>query len=381
MIFKQKTIILILILISYSGFLKAQSSYAIKTVDTLSSPYFWGRGYAKNGIGKAAHFIAEEMIKIGLQPLSENFFQSFYISTNTFEKSVYLKINGRLLKVGKDFIVKASSPALKGKFKLNKIDEKNYKDPKNKISITKTNKLTWSPASQLDSIVQIYLKDTSNMDLTKAKINLKQEFKKDFEVKNVCGFITGTVYPDSFLVLTAHYDHLGGLGKHTYFPGANDNASGTALLLELAGYYVLHPPKYSVAFLAFGAEEIGLKGSKYFVEHPLISLEKIKFLLNLDLMGNGKEGITVVNASGHPNQFQSLVAWNKTKGRFKDIKFRENAANSDHYPFTQKGVPAFFIYTLGGNPAYHDIYDISKTLTLKYFPDLELMIQDFFNTF
>ncbi|HTO14584.1 MAG TPA: M28 family peptidase [Edaphocola sp.] len=381
MIFNIKYTFLCVFLICLSFISNAQSQYAKKLVDTLSAPTFWGRGYAKNGMDKAARFISNEMKQIGLQPLSESYLQNFNVATNIFEKKLSLKIDGKKLKPGKDYIIKANSPSLKGKFKLIQNEADNFSDVNNQLIIKKTNKLVWSPSGTLDSTVFIYLKDTTQNQLGKAVINISQEFNPSFTANNVCGYVPGTLHPDSFLVLTAHFDHLGGLGKDVYFPGANDNASGTALLLDIAKYYAKHPQKYSLVFIAFAAEEIGLKGSNYFVQNPLINLNKIKFLLNLDLMGNGEDGITIVNAAAHKDQYNQLVEWNNTKGRFKEIKFRENAPNSDHYPFTQVNVPAFFIYTLGGNQAYHDIYDIPATLPLNYFSDLEAMIKDFFQSF
>ena len=118
MIFNIKHAFLSLLLIGISSISNAQSPYAKKIVDTLSSNQFWGRGYAKNGMNKAAQFISAEMKQIGLQPLSDSYLQAFNISTNIFEKKLSLKINGKKLQPGKDYIIKANSPSLKGKFKL-----------------------------------------------------------------------------------------------------------------------------------------------------------------------------------------------------------------------------------------------------------------------
>ena len=190
--------------------------------------------------------------------------------------------------------------------------------------------------------------------------------------------MVGTQFPDSFLVLTAHYDHLGGMGSEVYFPGANDNASGIALLLSMAKYYHENPAPFTVVFIAFAAEEIGLKGSEHFVQHPLFPLKNIKFLVNLDLMGNGDEGITIVNATEFPQQFQMLLELNKADNWFSAINSRGKAANSDHYHFSENGVPAFFIYTLGGTKAYHDVYDVPEGIKMNHFDGLEAMLVAFF---
>jgi aminopeptidase YwaD len=197
------------------------------------------------------------------------------------------------------------------------------------------------------------------------------------EAQNVIGYIEGTEHPDSFIVFTAHYDHLGRMGADTYFPGANDNASGTSMLLQMAAYYSLNPPKYSIAFICFAGEEAGLLGSSYYVENPVFPLEQIRFVINMDIFGTGDEGITVVNAKDHPNEFATLNRINASKSYLTKIKSRGQTQNSDHYPFSTKGVPAVFIYTMGGIKAYHDIFDKSETLSLDAYESLFRLLRDF----
>jgi Zn-dependent M28 family amino/carboxypeptidase len=172
------------------------------------------------------------------------------------------------------------------------------------------------------------------------------------------------------VVFSAHYDHLGSLGKDAIFYGANDNASGISMLLEMAAYYQQNPPPFTVVFMAFGGEEIGLLGSKYFVENPLFDLEKIKLLINLDLVGTGNEGLGVVNATIFPQQYAIFATINTKNNYFPKIIKRGKAANSDHYFFTEKNVPSFFIYAMGGIQAYHDTDDKAETLPLTKYSEL-----------
>ena len=192
---------------------------------------------------------------------------------------------------------------------------------------------------------------------------------------NLIGYIPGT--SEKIIVVSAHYDHLGGMGKDTYFPGANDNASGVSQLLSLAKYFAAHPHRYSMVFIGFSGEEAGILGSKYFSEHPLIPLSNIRFLVNLDLNGTGDEGMMVVNATIHPKEFNLLQQLNNLHHYFVKIGSRGKAANSDHYWFTQLGVPAFYMYTLGGIKAYHDVFDISKTLPLNKYNSLFKLLVGF----
>lgn len=197
-------------------------------------------------------------------------------------------------------------------------------------------------------------------------------FVPEIKSSNVTGYIWGKAVTDTFIVFTAHYDHLGMLGRYVIFPGANDNASGTAMLLTLAKYFSRpeNQPNYSIAFIAFAGEEAGLLGSMHYVRNPIIPLKKIKFLVNLDILGTGDEGITVVNATKHPQEFGLLEQLNRENGWLPLVKSRGPAANSDHYPFSEAGVKSFFIYTMGGIKAYHDIYDRPETLPLNKFGDL-----------
>src|SRR5690606_16436195 len=133
--------------------------------------------------------------------------------------------------------------------------------------------------------------------------HVEQNLEKDFKAYNVAGMVEGIV-KDTFVLVTAHYDHLGMMGKETYFKGANDNASGTVLMMDLAAHMVREKPKYSTDFVAYGIEEIGLMGSWKFVKDKYVPLNQIKEVLNIDLMGGGSEGVTVVNAGANPHLFE-----------------------------------------------------------------------------
>lgn len=359
----------------------AQSAYARKMVDTLSSPSFWGRGYTKDGMLKAAHFIAEEMKAMGLQPLeAQGYLQPFPMSINTFPGNMQLSINGHSLQAGRDFLVGPRSKGVKGNFRMDiTVEAGVFINREQKVMLVVEPKLVWTPSQEVEDFTQIMVKDSLGTQPINISVDIEQQFLASFTANNVIGMLRGKEQPDSFIVITAHYDHLGGMGRDVYFPGANDNASGVALMLQLARHFTHKPAKYSIIFIAFAAEEAGLLGSKHFAAHPSIPLNKIKFLLNLDLMGNGEEGITVVNAPDHPQAFDQLVQWNKQHKAFSEIQSRNNAANSDHYPFTEKGVPAFFIYTKGGSQAYHDIFDRAEQLPLLRFNELESMLKAFIN--
>ena len=122
-------------------------------------------------------------------------------------------------------------------------------------------------------------------------------------------------------------------------------------------------------------------GSKYFTEHPLVPLKNIRFLLNLDMEGTGVDGITVVNATEFPKEFKWMQDINNKQHYLAAVNPRGKAANSDHYLFTEKGVPAFFFYTLGGIKAYHDVFDRPETLPLNKVNDIQQFIEAFVGRF
>jgi len=402
-------------------------AYARKVVDTMASESMHGRGYINNGDSIAANYIKSEFKKLGLRPIGKDHYQNFSFPINTFPEvdTFYFALSDKSGKSfvfkgipGKNFLISASSPGATNYFpievfdstnavsersfrKFSKrvskngfilVDDRNVVD-KNKIAffervkknelktagiIQLQKKLTWEESQTVSDHIKIEVQaDSLNFNNYKkaegkAFISFKNKLLPEHVSQNVIGYVQGSVYPDSFIVFSAHYDHLGQMGKNAYFPGANDNASGCAMLLNLARYYSVaeNKPKCSIAFISFGGEEAGLVGSKYYTEHPLFPLKNIKFLLNMDIMGTGEDGITVVNGTIFKNEFDVLKEINSKNNLIKEVKIRGKAANSDHYFFSEKGVKAFFIYALGGIKAYHDIYDRAETLPLNEFENM-----------
>ena len=371
-----KNLIVLVFLLSFFNANAQDSQYARGVVDTLTSATFWGRGYTNNGMRKAAQYLSEQFASTGILPLNgPSYFQTFSYPVNTFPGKMEVAINGTQLQPGTQFIVGTESAGFKGEVMLEKKDSTHFINLKKKIIVEVKDKLTWSVSNVATDYTSIEVdKKAMPGEPSTIKLDVENKFISSFKVANVTGYIMGTSHPDSFVVFTAHYDHLGGMGAETYFPGANDNASGISLLLGLAKHYANNPPAYSVVFICFAGEEAGLLGSKYFTEHSLIPLKKIKFLTNVDLVGTGVEGITVVNATEFAKEFEWLNQINREQNLLVKINARGKAANSDHYWFTEKGVPAFFMYTLGGIKAYHDVFDRSTTLPLNEYNDLFKLI-------
>ncbi len=396
------------------------SLFAHRIIDTLTSKTFLGRGYTHDGNNKAARYIANMFFENKLESYQGGYYQPFAFDLNSFSGLMQFSIDGKMLDAGKDYIISGESKGLKGKYRLVKIESiasKNSLGDWSYHSVSKKDLLVIDDSTLVGGGVKSLLKIIEEkkcfgaagyIELNSVKLTMDVSetaspffhlivLKKSFPVtkseaviniqnkiihvmtQNIIGYVKGKRMPDSFIVLTAHYDHLGEMGNSVYFPGANDNASGTSMLLTLCRYYAQkqNQPDYTIVFIAFSGEEAGLIGSQFFAQYPLINLNKIKFLINMDIVGTGEEGIKVVNATEFPNQFSLLQNLNDENHLLKSVQSRGKAANSDHYPFYLKGVPDFFIYTLGGISAYHDVYDRAETLPLTKFNDLEILLKKF----
>lgn len=391
-----------------------------RITQTLCSPQFHGRGYVNRGDSIAAEFIASEFRKIGLKPLKGFYFQSFPLDVNTFPGAMSVQLNGSELKPGIDYLVDPGSAGGNYDLRPKRISISTALDPdalnreiKGIISeayhnavlfdfrnfgtdtlkhvaglpqaiagilpvIEVTNKkFTWSVEATQLAFPLIQISEAAFVENATLSIHIDSKLIKGYSSRNVFGYLPAQKKTKSTLIFSAHYDHLGRMGTDTYFPGGNDNASGTAMLISMAKYFKEHPTDHNILFIAFAGEEAGLIGSKYFVEHPKVKLKKIEFLVNLDIMGSGEDGITVVNATLFKEQFDLLQSINNEEQLLTAIKSRGPAANSDHYWFTEKGVPAFFIYTMGPNKNYHDVFDTYENLSFVEYQDITTLLVEF----
>jgi aminopeptidase YwaD len=261
------------------------------------------------------------------------------------------------------------------------ISAKKYQtDPAKTLVIQLSNeKLTWSSSLTVSHKCLITLKNNvvDRSQPMHFDISIQNKFHQHYTSRNVLGMIEGSAKKDSFIVFTAHYDHLGMMGNTAMFPGANDNASGIAMMLNLAKYFSGHPQRYSLLFIAFSGEETGLIGSNYYVKNPVYPLETIRFLINIDLMGNGAEGVMAVNGTIFPKELHVLKDINEREKYLPIVKVRGKARNSDHYWFSEAGVPCFFFYLMGPYPFYHDVNDKASAVPFSNFSNAFLLFRDF----
>ncbi len=393
----------------------------LRHIDQLSAPSMHGRGYYQQGDLKAAVYLRQQLQDMGLAPLpgDTGYFQTYSFPVNKFEGKISLKINGKTLIPGQDYLVDAAAEGgrwktrnpksysaasvrdtqgwaqLSARFHPGEVHVIRDLDtpvhylgwslrsapgqfPRGLYILPRSKKMIWLARMDQQPTNLVYVQDSALPEtIDRLEASIESQWVPDYSSQNVMAYVPGTVYPDSFIVFTAHYDHLGRMGHQTLFAGAHDNASGTALCLSLAEQIARRPAPYSVAFLFFSGEELGLLGSAYFCDHPRLPLENIRMVVNLDMTADAENGITVVNGLEEKQAFALLDSLNTVNRRLPAIRAREQTRNSDHYSFARKSVPAVFIYAQGNNPHYHSVFDLPDQVRLNRIHDLGDLLVDF----
>lgn len=210
---------------------------------------------------------------------------------------------------------------------------------------------------------------------------LKNRSKNPSE--NVIGFIEGTEKPNEILVISSHYDHLGIKNGKIYY-GADDDASGTTAVLEIAEAFAKakkagHGPKRSILFINFTGEEKGLLGSKYYTENATYPLENFVAGLNIDMVGRiGKEHpgdenyVYVIGADRLSSELHTINETANSTYTKMELDYTYNAENdknrfyfrSDHYNFAKHNIPIIFYFN-GVHADYHKHTDTADKINLE----------------
>ena len=390
----------------------------------LASDKLEGRRTGTPGEKLAYEYISNRFKKIGLIPKGDNnsFIQSFEINEGKqVLPTTYLTINGNDLVLEKDFfpfifsgegsIDAFASPALLEKnvpwfFDIKETIEKNKANPHFNLEEAVKDKAV-EFANKGASGVIVYNTGSTDDELQfegKEKIDalkipvlfIKKEAAKkylsdnasDLEIKckiaigdkkreghNVAGYIDNNA--TKTIIIGAHYDHLGygedhnslWTGTAAIHNGADDNASGTAAVIEIARMLKNSKLKNNnYLFICFSGEELGLYGSKYFTEHPTIDLSSVNYMINSDMVGRLNDSTHTITVGGYgTSPAWSSVLDKKTKAF--DIKFDSSGIGpSDHTSFYLKNIPVLFFFT-GTHKDYHkptdDIEKINFTGELQ----------------
>ena len=207
--------------------------------------------------------------------------------------------------------------------------------------------------------------------------------KKAYAGSNIWGVVKGRVYPDTFLVISAHYDHVG-MRKGEIYNGADDNASGVGALLELARHFAKAPTPYSLIFIAFDAEELGLKGARHFVDSLPVPWESIKLNINMDMVGrNDNLEIFICGTAHYPQLLPALQPLAEQQEEIQvsfghdqpGEKYTDDWTNaSDHGCFHEAGIP-FLYFGVEDHEDYHQpTDDAGRIMPLFYQSVVELVL-------
>ena len=224
---------------------------------------------------------------------------------------------------------------------------------------------TGKTLSELQSAVDQGLDVQGPLEGQKAALFVQQDTQANpVEAINVIAYLEGHE-PDEWVLIGGHYDHLGGyVGEgDTIYNGADDNASGTAGVLELAQAFASLPkPQRSLVFVGFSGEEKGLLGSTQAVKNGTLDASKIRFMLNLDMIGRSDTGTIELLGDGFASEIGPLVeAAAEQAGLPYTLGGDQYSGNSDHHPFYRASVPFMFFFT-GLHEDYHQLSDHADKL-------------------
>ena len=386
-------------------------------IQYLSDDKLEGRRTGTAGEKLAMQYISEQFRVIGLEPKgSSGFFQPFEVNDGKLmSPETFVSINGDSLEVGKDFFVFPFSPKVSIDalpaisvqesdmpwfIDLKDVLEENKDNPHFDLSAyIKTNsnkakgkdasavilyntseiddKLVFDPKDRSEklAIPVVYIsRDAAKKYLSDKEATVSLKLTTDIGEKkrtgsNVIGFINNNAA--TTVVFGAHFDHLGygedgnsmiRTGEKNIHNGADDNASGTAALIEIARILKLSDFKArNYLFIAFSGEELGLYGSKYFTENPTVSLSSIAYMINMDMVGrlNDSSKTLTIGGFGTSPQWatalenvESEISGNKSQVALKIRKDSSGTGPSDHTSFYRKDIPVLFYFT-GLHSDYH----------------------------
>lgn len=195
---------------------------------------------------------------------------------------------------------------------------------------------------------------------------------EDHTSRNVIAYVRGTETPQRWIIIGAHYDGQGeggfismdGDNGKKIHNSADDNASGVAGLLELAHYFSDNPAQKSILFITFSGEELGLLGSRYFVENPVIDLDSADAMINLDMIGRLKENTLSIMGTGSSDIWLNLMNEIGVSDSLEIQTVDSGTGASDHAPFYESEIPVLHYFT-GTHENYHRASDTSDKINYR----------------
>ncbi|MBP6415767.1 MAG: M20/M25/M40 family metallo-hydrolase [Chitinophagaceae bacterium] len=400
-------------------------------IQYLADDKLEGRRTGTPGEELAMQYISKQFKEIGLTPMGTEYYPQIFVVNDgkQIDDATELLINGNRLETGKDFFPFPFSPTQKIEalpsialqevgvpwfFDLKEVLEENKNNPHfDLVDYIRTNykgikdrgavAMIFYNTSSIDDKLVFDPKDKSEQLAIPAVYVSKEMAKKYFSDKsatlnfklrtsigektrlghNVIGYIDNRAA--TTVILGAHYDHLGygedgnsmiRTGEKSIHNGADDNASGTAALIELARVLKKSKAKNNnYLFIAFSGEELGLFGSKYFTENPTIDLKTVNYMINMDMVGRLNDSTKVLTVGG----FGTSPAWDKVVNNLDFFKLpykgdmtaplvikidSSGTGPSDHTSFYRKDIPVLFYFT-GLHTDYHKPSDDADKINYK----------------
>jgi hypothetical protein len=393
----------------------------------VASPEMEGRETGTEGQRKAAEYLKQQFAKIGLAPGNNGSYEQFYPLYKDTLKDAQISINGKAFAFGKDFsaslntintatmyigevlllakgdtttdikgkaVIFAKMPTQQELFRLNQRQPAAILIAQTGIDkqpSPRSGRMYFSLYRSRQSVTSIRISEEMaeqilKTDFAKAKeqttetksysTELMIAFNKEVQTlsaSNILGIIEGTDKKDEWVVISAHYDHVGIINGKLH-PGADDDGSGTVGLLELADAFTKAKaagkgPRRNILFLAVSGEEKGLWGSEYYSNHPVYPLDKTSLDINIDMIGRKDDKLNSVDSNNHVyligddklsseltkyvDSINNLYIKIITDRKYNDPKDPNRLYfRSDHYNFARKGVPIIFFFD-GIHKDYH----------------------------
>ena len=425
----------------------ATSEEILKHLNYLASDELKGRGVGTPEIDSAAAYIARYFKEVGVNPIDEKhgYYQEFELERKQTPSQIELSIGEKKYLINEGIVMLNGGPVNKKDAQIEFInygieEDLENRDLENKIvvarlgfpdqnlmenyfpimknkreivqksgatalvEIYKSNSITWERIlsyfgggggldihDDSEKFCHFFINDTTvinslqNSDVLQGNLIVEVDASNVFPAKNVLGYIEGTDpnLKDEFILLGAHYDHVG-IGRpvndesgvpDSIYNGARDNASGTVALMLAAKELAKNPPRRPVLFIAFTAEESGLIGSRYYAYNPIVPLDRIAFYLNNDNGGYNDTTITTLVGASRSNVLEAIEHGINTSGLelYSSAELdRTFFGASDNISFSSKGVPSAS-YSLGFRSMdkeiskyYHQPADEVESLDMEY---------------
>jgi len=329
------------------------------------------------------------------------YLQHFQFPMNVMRGAMSLAVDGVDYAPTFDYTVKEFSPTCHGFFKVNYLDEEAYRkegfmehlnsgiyenqfvviDWKHYLETVQPDPFEkYKPyLTELDQVGGIILRQEEQFPYFKARsyyqskrpvlfvngsfpndareieLHLDAEMLPMRDAHNIVAWLPGTdPTADTYYTFIAHYDHLGYMGADSFFPGANDNGSGAAMVVTVAKYLSKHRPAHGVQFILLDAEEENLLGSFFYCENPRLPLDKIEYVIDLDMVADDSDRLATEITPGGEAGLERFRAIN-SDGKYPpfDLAMESLSDDSDHFSFGEKGVPAIYFSTEGSILQYY----------------------------